>query len=72
MMGFTFVFDLLVLLLWNQNVHSWGIFIRQFCNVIWLRGSLILDRGVNLYVLYHLGYFYVMCYMCDNIDSCGC
>ncbi len=45
-MGFTFTFGLVVLLLWNQSVHPWWISNMQFCNVIWLKGTSILDRGV--------------------------
>lgn len=32
----------------------------------------ISESHFDLDVLYHLGYFYVMYYMCDDIDSCKC
>ncbi len=59
MMGLTFALDLLIFLLWNQSV---------------IHGESLLSNFVMLFGLEwpypQLKYFYVMCCMCDDNDSC--
>jgi hypothetical protein len=44
-MGLTFALDLMVLLIWNQNVYLWWISNKYLYDVIWFKVTLAIDRG---------------------------
>jgi len=44
-MGLTFALGLMILLPFNQSVHPWWICNKLFYDVIWLKGTLGIDRG---------------------------
>jgi hypothetical protein len=45
---------------------------NKFCNVIWFRGTLALDRGVVGMWCTIQCIFYVMCYECGDSDGYRC